>query len=312
MVEHQRRRQIETGRRAQPVAQQHTAERGESLCREGQFGIERPRGDVERAGGLVEYQVQHGVGRGRQPLTQRPGRGHTFGGEPLRQLLGERGPDDLAGGRTGDGVGRVDLVRHLEPGQPLPAVGEGPRRVEPVRSRDDEGDRHLAQHVVPSADDSGVGDVGTGQQYPLDLGRIDVLPAPDDEFLDPAGDVEMAVRAEPAQVPGAVPTVGERLRGGVRTVVIARHQPGAADPDLPVGAIGDLGTGGRIGQPHREPRQWRPARGVVTGSVEPLDRDLPAGLRGAVAVEQGSGQDTADLRLQLRGTGCAPGDAQAQ
>ncbi len=84
-------------------------------------------------------------------------------------------PDDLAGGRAGD-RGGGDLVRHLEPDSRSRQSASARAGVESVRSRDDEGDLHLAQHVVPPADDSGVGDVGTGQQYLFDLGRIDVLP----------------------------------------------------------------------------------------------------------------------------------------
>ena len=53
---------------------------------------------------------------------------------------------------------------------------------------------------------------GAGQQL-LDLPRIDVEPAGDDEVLRPSRDAEVAVGVELADVAGQEPAVAERIRG---------------------------------------------------------------------------------------------------
>ena len=52
----------------------------------------------------------------------------------------------------------------------------------------------LAEALVRDADDRGLGDVGVLVQRGLDLGRVDVLAAADDDVLQPVDDVEVARR----------------------------------------------------------------------------------------------------------------------
>ena len=81
----------------------------------------------------------------------------------------------------------------------------------------------------------------------LDVLRIEVAAAEDDQVLDPAGDVELAVVQE-AEVAGpqeravAVGGAGaERLLGIVGPLPVALGDARAADPDLarPIGRAGD-------------------------------------------------------------------------
>ena len=44
----------------------------------------------------------------------------------------------------------------------------------------------------------------------FDLGRRDVLAAPDDEFLEPAGDGQKAVLVAPGEIAGVIPAVAQR------------------------------------------------------------------------------------------------------
>ena len=60
----------------------------------------------------------------------------------------------------------------------------------------------LAEALVGDADDRGLGDVGVLVQRGLDLGRVDVLSAADDDVLQPIDDVEVALVVEPAEVTG--------------------------------------------------------------------------------------------------------------
>ncbi len=163
------------------------------------------------------------------------------------------------------------------------------------------------------ADDGGVRDAGAGEQHVLDLDRVDVLAAADDQFLDAAGDPQRPAAVDAAaEVPRAVPAVLERLRGVLGATVVADHQVRAADPDLALLAVGDVATVDGIGEPHLHAGHGQAAGIVVLGVVETIDRDLPAGLGAAVAVEQRRAEQPRDVRPQRRRTRRARGDAHAQ
>src|SRR5690606_39779145 len=86
-----------------------------------------------------------------------------------------------------------------------------------------------------------------GGQDRLDLPRIDVLPAADDHVLDAAGDAEVAVLVENAEVTGVQPPVGvDRLPGLLRHLEVPEHRLVAARADLALRADRDGAPVGRV------------------------------------------------------------------
>jgi hypothetical protein len=75
----------------------------------------------------------------------------------------------------------------------------------------DEGEDLLAQLRVGPADDGGLGDGGVLVQHLLDLARVDVVAAADDEVLLAVDDEQVAVLVGVAEVAGVEPAVLERL-----------------------------------------------------------------------------------------------------
>ena len=73
-------------------------------------------------------------------------------------------------------------------------------------SATDERADDLAPFRVRQADNGDLGDAGVFQQAVLDLGREMVLATPDDHFLDPSRDGDVAARIHPAQIAGVEPT----------------------------------------------------------------------------------------------------------
>src|SRR5579871_765815 len=137
----------------------------------------------------------------------------------------EGGAVDLAGGEQRERLDLLDPLRPLEPGHaPLLHPRAAPGKVERLR-RDDERADALAEAVVGIADDDGVVHGRVGFEHALHLGGGDVLPAPDDDVLDAAGDGEEALLIEEPEVARAVPAA-RRERGRGRRVV------DVADEDL--------------------------------------------------------------------------------
>ena len=155
----------------------------------------------------------------------------------------------------------------------------------------------------------------------LDLARVDVQPAADDQLLAAAGDLEApVVGVEPAEVAGAEPAVGgERLRRGLGALPVAREDLRAADEDLPV-------------RPRRGASRSRAApspRGRAAAGRRRV-RDVEPGLGAAVALERGAAPSHAATRSasaaeqrrragdreaqrgQVRGGDPLPGDAGAR
>src|SRR5581483_6717508 len=115
----------------------------------------------------------------------------------------------------------------------------------------------------------------------LDLPRVDVVAAADDQFLLPVHYVVEAVLVDPCKVPGAEPAAADGRRGRLRALPVALHDVVPADRDL-----ADL-TGRRRGvavafgdaeeaQFHSLDRQADRARLALVGPVEGGDR---GGLR---------------------------------
>ena len=75
-----------------------------------------------------------------------------------------------------------------------------------------EGDWLLAEDRIGLPDDRGLEQRGVGVEDVLDLLRVDVLPAPDDQVLDPVDQGEITVVIEPADIPGVQPAAPQDLR----------------------------------------------------------------------------------------------------
>ena len=88
--------------------------------------------------------------------------------------------------------------------------------------------------AMPAADDGDLEHVGMAQQRFLDLARVDVRPAADDQVLAAVLERQEAAGVERADVAGMQPPAGERLRGRVRIAPVAAHHRRAAHPNLPV------------------------------------------------------------------------------
>ena len=71
-----------------------------------------------------------------------------------------------------------------------------------------------------------------GVEHLLDLARIDVVAAADDEILLAVDDEQEAVLVDVAEVAGAHPAAGEGRLGGLGIVVVALHHVDAADHHL--------------------------------------------------------------------------------
>src|SRR6516225_1472507 len=173
---------------------------------------------------------------------------------------------DLAGDGQGelvhhDHVARDLVTRELSGGE-LPHLLGG-EWLSPWTDLDP-GTQLLAVFDVGHADDLGVEDVGVGVEELLDLPRVDVLPAPDDHVLDPAGDVDVPVGVHHGQVAGVHPAGGvDRLGGLVRLVPVAEHHRVAAGAQLARLAARHGQPGVRVDQLDLEVR------------VDPADRGYP-------------------------------------
>src|ERR1700677_5382595 len=98
----------------------------------------------------------------------------------------------------------------------------------------------LAQGRVRQPDDGGLGDRRVLVEDLLDLARVHVVAAADDQVLLPVDDVEVAAGVDPGQVAGVEPAVADRLGGGLRALPVALHHVRPADDDLADLAWGHL------------------------------------------------------------------------
>src|SRR5579859_6727481 len=135
---------------------------------------------------------------------------HRSGGlQAVPGVLRDLGLADLAAGCGRESVGEQDvagnlLMRHpvshelpqligVEGGAGLPA---------------NDGARFFAVVVIGYADDTRLGDGGVLGDDGLDLGRVEVLAAADDDVLAAVHDAQPALAVEPADVTGAEPALG--------------------------------------------------------------------------------------------------------
>ena len=130
------------------------------------------------------------------------------------------------------------------------------------------------------AGDDGVDHVGMGEEDLLHVAGHDVVPAPDDDVLGPAGDPEETVDVEVAEVAGVEPPIPPGRLGGIGVPVVLRGGAGprtVISPTSPALASAPSSSTIRISTPARgrptEPR-WRPrspegVRDTAPNSVMP-------------------------------------------
>src|SRR5262249_52451199 len=98
---------------------------------------------------------------------------------------------------------------------------------------DDVGNDNLPPFVVRAADDGDLAHARVLEQYLLDLARIDVGAAADDDVLGSVLERQIAVGIKGADVPGMQPAVAQRGGGGPRILPIAGHDYVSAAKNLP-------------------------------------------------------------------------------
>src|SRR6185437_638820 len=159
------------------------------------------------------------------------------------RLLGTRdlALEDLARGALGQVVHQPDhprvlVGRHLALDVVAQLLGRGRRA---LLERDGGADL-LAVLVVGDAHDRGLPDRRVLVEHLLDLARVDVVAAADDQLLLAVHDVEVAVLIDAAHVAGVQPAVDDRLGRRLRPLPVALHHVVAADDDLAHLALGHL------------------------------------------------------------------------
>src|SRR3989304_157580 len=148
---------------------------------------------------------------------------------------------DLPGDRPRQGLTKFKIARDLEgsqtpPGKPqelMPRTG-GPG------SQDDIGLWGLPTRRIGNANHHRFGHGRMGRQHLLDLSRIHVETANDDQILLPVDNVEVSIVIAAAEISGAEPSVLQDLPGGVRPVEIPQHDVRTPGDDLSHRSIGDL------------------------------------------------------------------------
>jgi hypothetical protein len=155
------------------------------------------------------------------------------------------------------------------------------------RTGDDDRADPLAKHRVRDRDDRHVRHRGVRDQQVLDFPGRDVLPAADDDVLEPVGNGQASVGVDPPDVPCPEPAAGQQRGRVQRGVGVAGEQLGAASEDLALLPVGRVAAAG-IHQPDLVARQQRAVgtRPQVKGVA-----DSPGGhrrvLAAAVRAERG-------------------------
>jgi MFS family permease len=171
-----------------------------------------------------------------------------------------------------------DAVRRLRGTEPLPDPLPDLFR---VALPDHDGDHALAPLGIGHADHGRLGDAGVAEEHVLDLGRGDVLAAPDDGVVGAALDEQVAAGVQPAAVPGGEPAA--RVQPAATAVLtgdlVAAHEDETGLPrrgqQALLGADLELDTGQRQAHgpepvPHRGVGR-RQRRAVVLGDSTVID-----------------------------------------
>ena len=86
--------------------------------------------------------------------------------------------------------------------------------------------------IVGNADDRAFGNRWMLRQYGLDVTRIDIEAARDDELTQPVAQEQVSAIIERSEITGVQPSAPNRRGRLVRHVVVAVHHEVAADDDL--------------------------------------------------------------------------------
>ncbi len=144
------------------------------------------------------------------------------------------------------------------------------------RLADDPGSDAAAPLRVGNADDGGFRDGGMRFQHHLDLARIDVEAAADDDVVAAIDERQVPASVEAPEVAGVQPAVDQRRRGRGRVAPILPHQLRPVDGDRPDLARREWHTVGTehldLVQRGREPTRPAPARLVMVLLPEGRDR----------------------------------------
>jgi hypothetical protein len=109
-----------------------------------------------------------------------------------------------------------DALRDLVSGDLAVEEGEQVVRVQSgAGAEHDDRPAYLAPPLVGHADHGTFRDGGMLVDHLLDLGRVDVFPARDDQVLEAVADVQVAVLVGDRDVTGVQPTVGGERRDGL-------------------------------------------------------------------------------------------------
>src|ERR1700737_2200513 len=158
-----------------------------------------------------------------RPLLMDDGRGAPAQDELL----------DLAGRGLGELLDEVEPLRHLEMRQVR--AGEFSKLLRGCGLTGfeyDESGRRLTPALVRKADHRHLLHGGMTQQASFDLHGGNVLPAADDDVLEPVAYLGVAVRVDDRGIAGVEPSVPDRLVRGLRITVVALEHHVAADHDL--------------------------------------------------------------------------------
>src|SRR5712692_2850499 len=183
-------------------------------------------------------------------------------------------------------VEKMDHLRPLVTSQPT--LLQKPLELDLSQLADDKGDRYLSQVRVWPADDADIHHARMRAQDRFDFVGVDVRPAPDDDVLDAADDVEVAGLIDKAQVAHVRPPVS-RIRPDRLAPVPLLYQV-AAHADL---TIEDLPLGPVVRPAHR-----RPAERLRIGWAR--HREL-ARIHGAVKARDGHARRALPTLRDLRG-----------
>lgn len=163
---------------------------------------------------------------------------------------------------------------------------------------DEPGDGDFALDGVGLGDDGGFADAGLIEEELFNFAGIDVETGDDDEVGLAAGEREVAVGGDRAEIAGAEPAIDEGSGGSLRAAPVAGEDVGAADVDF---AIDDPGTDA--------------GKGEADGAGAALARvgigDVHQSFRHAVALEDGRAEAEAEVFEELGGEGRGAADEEA-
>src|SRR3954447_18160397 len=220
--------------------------------------------------------------------------------------------EDLARRPLGQLVDEPDLARVLVAGDLLLDVlaqlvlGD----VLTILQRDRGADL-FPQLGVRHAEHGGLGHRGMLVEDLLDLARVDVVAAADDQLLLAVDDEEVAVLVDLGHVATVEPAVLDRVLGGVGLVPVALHDVVALDDDLADLALVDL-VAVVVDDLHLDALDRRADRALLALALAVVERGDRRGLAQAVPLEDRAIELVLEVAHELAGQRRAARDTDAQ